>query len=217
MRAAVLIGAAPMDLKAPLQHARNAEDALRLIFADCAADAACNAAYPSLVDEWDAVLARFNAGPIPMATAAGDISVERGPFAEALRAQLTIESGQRNIPRLIHAAAQGDFAPYLEAVGPGGSSPFAEGQYLSIECTEGTARFAPAEVAPAVAGTFLGRYRVDEQIGACSLWPSSDIPEDYFKPVASVVPTLFFSGGQLTSSSGEKYAEIPPSIYKTPE
>lgn len=196
VRAAVLIGAAPMDLKVPLHHARNAEDALRLIFADCAADAACNAAYPSLVDEWEAVLARFNAGPIPMVTAAGVLPVERGPFAEALRAKLTIESSQRNIPSIIHAAAQGDFAPYLEAVGPGGSSPFAEGQYLSIECSEGTARIAPAEVGPAVAGTFLGRYRVDEQIGACGLWPSSDIPEEYFKPVASAVPTLFFSGGR---------------------
>lgn len=196
VRSAVLIGTTPMDVRLPLHHARNAEDALRLIFADCAADDACNAAYPSLPEEWNAVLARFNAGPIPMATKKGAIHVERGPFAEAFRARLTTESGQRDAPRLIHAAAGGDFGPFLEAVGPGGSSPFAEGLYLSVECGEGAARIKPADIAPAVAGTFLGRYRVDEQTGACGLWPSSDLPEDFFAPVASDVPTLFVVGGR---------------------
>jgi pimeloyl-ACP methyl ester carboxylesterase len=195
VRSAVLIGSTPMDVNIPLHHARNAQDALRLIFADCVFDPACDAAYPSLADEWTSLLARFNAGPIPVVTDDGVIHVERGPFAEAFRATLTTESGQRNAPRIIHAAAAGDFAPFLKAAG-GPSLPYAEGLYLSIECAEGAARIEPSEVAAAVAGTFLGRYRVDEQMDACGLWPSADIPEEFFQPVTSDVPTLFIAGGR---------------------
>jgi pimeloyl-ACP methyl ester carboxylesterase len=71
VRTATLMGVAPMDLKTPLSHARNAEAALRRIFNDCAADPACAAAYPSLEADWASIGALFDAGPIAMATPDG--------------------------------------------------------------------------------------------------------------------------------------------------
>lgn len=38
-------------------------------------------------------------------------------------------------------------------------------------CAESTRRITDAEIEAAVRGTFLGRYRVDEQRRACAEWP----------------------------------------------
>lgn len=194
--AAAFLGTVPMDLQTPLFHAANAEKTLRNIFADCAADAGCAAAYPRLVEDWQAVLARFDQGPVPMQSGETTLEVARGPFMEALRATMTTDSGQRRLPSIVHAAAKGDFTPYIEAVGPGGSSPIAEGLYLSIECSEGAPRISEAEVATVTTGTFLGRYRVDEQLGACRDWPGRELAEEFFTAVKADVPALFLAGGR---------------------
>ncbi len=195
VRSATMMGVAPMDLKTPLFHARNAEAALRLIFKDCAADAACAAAYPSLEADWVSVGALFDAGPIAMATPDGEIAVEKGPFMEAFRALLGSESGQRSVPKLIRATAARDFAPFVEAVTGGPRGFLAEGLYLSIECAEGTGLIEPAEIDESVAGTFLGRYRVDEQIAACREWGTPAAPNAFAEPVVSKTPVLLLVGG----------------------
>jgi pimeloyl-ACP methyl ester carboxylesterase len=196
VRAAAFLGTVPMDLRTPLEHAASAELTLRDIFADCAADTACAKAYPALANDWRAVMARFDDGPVSMRFGDGLVVVERGPFAEALRATMTTDAGQRRLPSIIHGAAHGDFAPFAEAVGPGGNSMIAEGLYLSIECSEGTHRFSEAEVVAATAGTFLGRYRVDEQVAACRIWPRRELPESFYSPVHGDVPALFLAGGR---------------------
>lgn len=196
VRAAAFLGTVPIGLRTPLDHAASAERTLRDIFADCAASEGCAAAYPRLQDDWQTLLARFEAGSVRMRIGEADVDVARGPFAESLRAQMTTDAGQRRIPSLVHAAARGDFKPFADAIGPGGSSPIAEGLYLSIECSEGAPRIASADIPAATAGTFLGRYRVDEQLGACQAWPQREVPEAFFAPVRSDVPALFLAGGR---------------------
>ncbi len=196
VRSAVLAGSAPMDLKTPLYHARNSENALRLIFTNCAADADCAAVYPSLEDDWAAIVARFEAGPVAMATPDGDLMVERGPFMETFRALLTTEGGQRRAPKLIRAVATGDFAPFVKATTSGPRGFIAEGLYLSVECAEGSALIDPAEIDAAKADTFLDRYRIDEQLGACAEWPIAEISPEFAEPVTSDVPTLIIAGGR---------------------
>jgi pimeloyl-ACP methyl ester carboxylesterase len=196
VRAAAFLGTVPMDLRTPLEHASSAERTLQDIFADCAADEACAAAFPRLRDDWQAVLARFDAGPVSMPFHGNTVEVERGPFSEAVRATMTTDAGQQRLPAIIHAAARGDFAPFAEAVGPGGNSPIAEGLYLSAECSEGTSRFSESDIGPATAGTFLGRYRVDEQVAACRAWPRREVPRSFHEPVRAEVPVLFLAGGR---------------------
>jgi pimeloyl-ACP methyl ester carboxylesterase len=196
VRAAAFLGTVPMDLRTPLEHAASAERTLRDLFADCAKDTACAAAFPRLADDWQSLLARFDAGPVDMKVGTARIAVEKGPFTEALRAMMTTDAGQRRIPALVSAAARGDFGPFLEAVGPGGGSMIAEGLYLSVECSESTSRISDADIAAATAGTFLGRYRIDEQLGACRAWPQRKIDELFFAPVESNVPVLFLAGGR---------------------
>ena len=196
VRAAAFLGTVPMDMRTPLEHAASAELTLRDIFADCAANEACAAAHPTLSQDWKTVLARFEAGPVPMVLEGSVVQVGKGPFAESMRAAMTTDAGQRRIPAVIHAAARGDFAPFLDLVRPGGGPSIAEGLYLSVECSEGALRIAEAGIPPATAGTFLGRYRLDEQLGACRDWPRREIAPSFFEPVRSDVPALFLAGGR---------------------
>lgn len=196
VHAAAFLGTVPIDLRTPLYHASSAEQTLKDIFSDCASDAACAAAYPRLTEDWQAVVARFDQGAVSMSFGTKTFEVERGPFMESLRATMTTDAGQRRLPAVVHAAAGGDFAPFAEVVGMGGGPSLAEGLYLSIECSEGATRIAEEEIATATAGTFLGRYRVDEQLGACREWPQRDLPEAFFAPVSAAVPVLFLAGNR---------------------
>jgi pimeloyl-ACP methyl ester carboxylesterase len=196
VRSAMMMGVPPTDLKAPLHHARNAEKTLRRIFADCAADAACAAAYPALEAKWSAVGDLFGAVPVTMSTPDGEIAVERGPFMEAFRSLLGSESGQRRVPRLIYAAAAGDFKPFVDAAANGPRGFIAEGLYLSIECAEGAPLIDPDEIEAATARSFLGRYRVDEQLAACKEWGTPAAPAAFAEPVVSATPVFLLAGGR---------------------
>lgn len=199
VRTAFLVGTAPIDFQPPLFHAANAQRALDALFYDCQTDASCRRAYPDLRGDWQRLLARLDAGPVraTIAGAAGGeqktVEIRRGAFAEAVRGLLSTTSQQRQLPRLIHRAAAGDYSPVVRALGDG-PSPFAEGLYLSVECAEGAARIAASDVGPATAGTFLGTYRVRGQLDACAQWPQGKLADGFFTPASAEVPVLMVSG-----------------------
>ncbi len=62
VRSAVLVGVAPLDEALPSHHAYAGQRAVDLLFAECAADAACHAAYPRIGEELQAVMARVDRG-----------------------------------------------------------------------------------------------------------------------------------------------------------
>ena len=61
VRSAFLIGTVPPDFRLPLPFAKASQNAWQKLVADCAVDAGCRDAFPNLQDEFDAVLARFEA------------------------------------------------------------------------------------------------------------------------------------------------------------
>ena len=187
VHSAVLVGFIPLDYRAPLYHAAAAQRLIDLLFFKCQIDQDCDTRYPDLRREWQTVLTRLDKAPV---TIAGK-TIRRGPFAEAVRSSLTTATGQRRLPSLIHAAAGGDFEPFLKSL-PKDSSQFAEGAYLSIVCSESVARIRPADVARATTGTFLGDYRVQQERVACAKWPSSEMKEEsYVEPQpATPVPVI---------------------------
>ena len=202
VRCAILIGTAPLDAKIPLHHARVAQDVLERLFDDCESDPDCAAAFPDLSRDWRELLARLDAGPLEVdyveasSGKTSHITLTRGPFADALRSLMYATSGQRQLPFLIHRAAQDDFAPLLDILLAGGEGlSITEGAYLSIICSEDTRWIAPNEIEPETQDTFLGDYRIVEQLRATSAWPLAEIPPDFLDPVVSDVPALFLAGG----------------------
>ena len=192
VHAAVLVGFAPLDYRAPLYHALNAQRVLDLLFYDCARDDACGAKYPGLRTEWQAVLGRFEAGPVIATRQGTQSSIARGPFGELVRNMLVTAAGQRALPRLIHAAAGGDFNGFFAAIG-GAAVPVAEGLYLSIVCSEAVSRI-PADSGRFTAGTFLGVYRVERERGACASWPRYELADNFYTPSRGGAPILVMSG-----------------------
>jgi pimeloyl-ACP methyl ester carboxylesterase len=193
VRRVVMAGFAPLDYKTPLFHALNAQRVLDLLFYKCRADETCTSKYPKLNDEWNALLARFDHSPAQVQWNGGPASLERGRFTEEVRNSFATTAGQRAFPAMVHAAFSGDFTPFLrhERTGP---SPFATGLYLTIACSEGASRIAPADVERYSAGTFLGDYRVRQELSACAEWPRYQLQPDFFRPPASSPPLLMLSG-----------------------
>jgi len=201
VRCAVLMGTVPVQEKLPLHHARGAEEVVQKLIDDCERDPSCGGKYPSIRNDWETLLESFQQGSV--STVYSDsldrrlVKLERGPFFEAFRTLLLMAATQRQVPRIVHHAARGDFAPFFALVPPDSttSSPFAEGLYLCITCPEGTQRITADEVASETANTFLGAYRVENQMQACSLWPTAALPDDALTPVTANIPTLFLVGG----------------------
>jgi pimeloyl-ACP methyl ester carboxylesterase len=192
VHAALLTGFAPLDYRAPLYHALNAQRVLDLLFYECARDEACGSKYPNLRAEWDAVLRRFDAGPVAVAVKGEQVAVTRGPFTEIVRNILTTAAGQRGLPRLIHAAAGGDFSGFVSGRA-GAAAPVAEGLYLSIVCSEAIPRI-PQDPTRFVAGTFLADYRVAREREACARWPRYHVSEDFYTAPRADIPILVMSG-----------------------
>jgi pimeloyl-ACP methyl ester carboxylesterase len=196
VRATALIGTVPIGEKLPLHHAANGQRALDLLFADCRADVACNAAFPNLAADWIGLQQRLARRPIVIQTSEGPLPVRQGPFNELVRDQLNAVESARRLPALISRAARQDYAPLVELSGAHAPAPGADGLYLSITCPEGTRRIRASEVGPATSRTSFGRYRIDQQIAACRLWTPARPAAALLTPLRSNRPVLLIAGGR---------------------
>jgi len=203
VRTAVVNGVAPIAFTNPLYHSSEAQKALDRTFRDCAATAACAAAFPDLGRKFDELLARLQAEPaLVTVTDPGtgqrvEIVLTRSGFAESLRVSTYYMPRARRVPLLIHRAWQGDYAPFVDAginSTRGLGSSLKIGMLLSVTCAEDVARIDPNTIVEITGGTYLGAERVRTQMAVCSIWPQGRIPSDYGEPVRADVPVLVLSG-----------------------
>jgi pimeloyl-ACP methyl ester carboxylesterase len=215
IRSAVLMGVMIMDARMPLYHARKAQESIDKLFDDCAADATCRAAFPTLRADLAAVMARLDKGPVKQTVKdlrtgkSAELSIAKGAFTTTLRAMQYSPFLSVRIPLYVHMAAQGDFAPMiqmtiLDRVDPGWDI----GLYLSITCAEDVARIDPQEVSALVANTYQGDDRIRDQKEACSFWPKATVPETFFQPLESTIPTLLLTGWLDPATPPEWAAEV---------
>jgi pimeloyl-ACP methyl ester carboxylesterase len=201
VRSAILLGVAPTDLKMPLHHAEAGARAMDLLLSECEQDARCNAAFPQIRDDWKNVLAQLEKQPArveyhpPDKSASTTVEIQPGVFAEKIRTWMYGRDQAARIPLIVHHAANGDFAPFLQqAIGPSIPDFLADGAYLSVTCAEDVPFINQEEAAKLNAGNPFGNYRVFQQTRACGMWPRGEIPTDFLQPVHSNAPVLIFSG-----------------------
>jgi pimeloyl-ACP methyl ester carboxylesterase len=208
VRTLVLNGASPVAYRNPLHHAREAETAIRALFAECAADRACSEAYPRLPEEWDALIRRLDGNPPQVAIrhpdtgAATRVRLNRSAFTEAVRALLYGAESGREVPWLVHRTYRGDHATAAElaaAVGRNTRQGLTFGLLLSVICSEDVPRIRPDEIGPETAGTFGRDERVRTQMAACETWPTGEVPSGYGEPVRSDVPRAWGGHDELRS------------------
>jgi pimeloyl-ACP methyl ester carboxylesterase len=213
VRSAILLAVAPTDLKMPLHHSESAARAMDLLLGKCEQDAACHAAFPQIRDDWKNALAQLEKQPARVEyssdgkAAPTTVEIQRGVFAEKIRTWMYGRDKAARIPMIVHHAAGGHFAPFLQqAIGPSIPDFVADGMYLSVTCAEDVPFINQEEAAKLNADNPFGNYRVFQQTRACGLWPRGRIPADYQDPVSSNAPVLIFSGN-MDPVTPPKYGE----------
>ncbi|HEY2799072.1 MAG TPA: alpha/beta hydrolase [Chthoniobacterales bacterium] len=215
VRTVTLMGVAPTDLKMPLYHAQAAARAMELLLKECESDPQCHAAFPQIRQDWQNVLTQLGRKPArvqyspPDKSAPVAVEIQRDIFAEKVRTMMYGADSARRIPLMVHRAATGDFAPFLqEAIKPGIPDFIADGMYLSVTCAEDVPFIDQAEAAELNAGNPFGNYRVFQQTRACGLWPRGQVPPDFQEPVRSDAPVLIFSGNLDPITPPERGEEV---------
>jgi pimeloyl-ACP methyl ester carboxylesterase len=202
IRTTIIDGVATTSMRILFEALLNGEAQLVATIADCGANAACNAAYPRLAEDWarlarDYALERSVAIAHPRTglrqTLVADLPVIDG----ALRTLLYSADYSAMIPELITRAAAGELAPLFAAalritgdLGRGMNI----GLQLSVVCAEDAHRVGADDLNRARAypgaATVLGH--IDR---ACKEWPRGAVPAEFHQPTTSDKPVLLFSGG----------------------
>lgn len=203
VRSAFLSGAAPLENRNPLYHAPSAQRAFERVADQCAADAACHAAFPDVRGDLNAVLTQLRARPArvtvshPATGAPTEVTVSDLNFADALRVMMYSATSSRTVPYLLSRARQGDVTPFAQTAvrsSRGLLGGLRLGLLLSVTCGEDTVRIRPEEIATMTAGTYLGDTRVRNQMRVCEIWPRGALSPDHAATFTSDVPTVIVSG-----------------------
>ncbi len=199
VRTAFLGSPVPIDAGGPLHFARTEETALDHMFENCAAEAACHAAFPNLREDFQQLVRLLDAGEVRVRVpgAPDPVVLSRGRLAEWVRSQLYRPHDAAALPWFLHRASAGDWSPIVDNMlsdARDAEQDLSFGLFFSITCSEDVAFVTEKDVAAATGNTFLGDYRMRQQQAACSVWPRARLPKGYRQPVRSSSPTLFVTG-----------------------
>lgn len=213
IRTASLFIPAILNFDRPLNYARFGQRALELVIEDCRAEPACNERFPDLEGDLARVLTALEEQPAtvefidPHTGQPTTRELIRGVFTDELWVALLYHS--REVPRIIHSAANGDFGPLVELFVPEEpEDPEPEGHYWSVVCPEETNRLDPEKVIEAAEGTFGGTYMSDEYMAACEAWGLPTHPEHPIEAQTFDIPALIVTGDQDPVTPPEYGEEI---------
>ena len=219
VRAAILDGVAPTDMRLPLYFPRDAQRAFDLLVKDCAADAGCNTAYPHLGERMQTLMARLEQNPPtvkvtdPRTGQPVVMTIDARLLADIVVFSLYVPAATTLVPAIIAAGERNDFQGLLAlgsiADGGGGEPNMSIGMQLSVICTEDAPRNTPDDLDREAKATLFGKYVMSIQSRACSFWPRGKAAASYYEPVTSAIPTLVLSGGidPVTPTWGEQVAK----------
>ena len=201
--AMVLDGVVPYDFKIPLSYAATLQESVNRALSSCRSRAGCRDSFPDLDQQWQSLVNRFRKGPVevtvtPRNGGPAKVKMHLGDFGYAVRGILYRVDQSRQLPSMIaNAATTGNldhFAQRYYSRAADFETDFADGLHLASLCSEETSQIRDADVAGATAGSFIGRYLIDEYRNACAGWPRARLPEGVRQPLTARVPTLLVSG-----------------------
>lgn len=202
VRAIVIDGVAPPELRLPLFMARDAQRALDLLLAACDGDAACRERYPHLSPRVRALIERLDREPLktrlvhPRTGIADDVTVKGSLIAGTIFGALYSPLASSLIPALVERAERNDFQGMLALamINDGLVDNMAIGMQMSVLCAEDFPRISPEDARRASTGTVFGKHLVETRLKICGFWPKGKVEAAYYEPVKSSVPTLILSG-----------------------
>src|SRR5688572_25271995 len=208
VRSLVLQGAIPQDVSLARTAARDAQNALDRVIADCAADPFCRTSFPALRRELSTLLARLDRGPLtvrvehPRSEDSVTVALTRDVFADRLRIMLYSTRLSRRIPIVLHRAHEGDWTPFVTLAYELSRVVFDQldaGAHLSAACVDDMSPSSDTR------GTFLGDYRLRMYREACAAWPHARAPDNRGAVTASVL--VLHIAGALDPVTPPRFAE----------
>jgi pimeloyl-ACP methyl ester carboxylesterase len=218
VRTVVLDSVTPQDLALGTEHAQKLDQALHRVLSSCAADAACNAAYPQVEQDLAAMIRRLDASPVelsvdhPLTGRPFAVKFDHDALAAAIRFMTYSSETQALLPLLIHEAAEsgqyGRLASQMLISASDITSSISQGMELSVICAEDFPLFPPpaADAAAPGAPSLMGDSMLKASRIQCGIWPRGEVPGDFHDPVVSDKPTLLLSG-ELDPVTPPEYAE----------
>jgi pimeloyl-ACP methyl ester carboxylesterase len=199
-RTVTLDSVAATDWELGPQNPANAQHALDLVFERCAADPACQAAFPNSRADFQKLIATLRQQPAevtlpdPISGNLTHVKLSANQVATTIQMLLYAPETVAMIPLLVHeTTVRGDFsllaAQYLISTGDFGQSIY-DGLYLSVLCAEDVP-FYPTN--PVQVESYLPD-RTADITRQCAIWPSAKVSSEFKQPVRSAIPTLLLSG-----------------------
>ncbi|HEX2568705.1 MAG TPA: alpha/beta fold hydrolase [Polyangia bacterium] len=217
VRAVVLDGVAAPDWLLGPPMARDAERAIELLWARCAADPDCHARFPRPSEEFKALLGRLADKPVeltvddPVTAAPTPVKVTRTLLASTVRLLSYVPATQALLPLLVHTAAGGDLrAIAAQSLRARDVVHLSEGMHFAVACSEDFP-FYPPDAAESGRGTYVGDAGVLAYMAGCTIWPRGTLPADYHTPVRGDAPVLLLSGelDPVTPPSNAEQVALP--------
>lgn len=220
-RSVVLDAVVSPDYRLFLNTAQDADRALNLLFARCAADMACNEAFPNAAGEFRALLTRLDAGPItttlpdPVSAEPITMTLDRADLLNLTFPLLYTPEIAALLPLNLEQADAGNWAPLLAQVGASDAGLYL-GMFYAVACTEDAPFVDPAEAAGLAENTLFGD-RTKVLLEVCTSWPRGALSAGWDAPVVSDVPVLLLSG-EADPVTPPQYAErvaetLPNSLH----
>jgi pimeloyl-ACP methyl ester carboxylesterase len=198
LRRTVLDGVAPPDMVLPYSASPDNQAALDALWASCAAQSACRAAFPHLAADWAALkasLPRIVTVADPLTGEPERVTMTSAGLMAALRAPLYSPVLASALPQAVSNAAQGRFDALLALSGylaSRGSLQVAEGMHFSVICAEDAPRMAAGHEAP---GAEFGELFAVVYQRVCAQWPRGAVPAGFYSLPRATRPVLLLSGG----------------------
>ena len=175
---------------------------LKKVWAACAADAACNAAYPDPEGVLTQIVTDLDATPQPVDVTLPDGTTTTVQVNGAIAMEALFNGINRNtvktLPSLVYRMKDGDFQYTLSGLLPGYLLPGenARAMHFAVNCSDDPVTDADATKAGVDApyATLLAR-EVQEGADACAILGVPQLPDSSDQPLTSDIPTLLLQGG----------------------
>jgi pimeloyl-ACP methyl ester carboxylesterase len=208
LRSVVLDSTYPPDVDLYLESPANVERATSLLFQSCAADPACNAAFPDLRAVFFDTVDRLNENPLsfqvtnPLTNESYDALLDGDSMLALLFQFLYITEVLPSLPQIIYDASQGDLSLITLLYGSllAQAEAMSIGMQFSVQCNEEFAFTSLQEFETALAqypqwnGMFEGATVGKLGFDVCAAWDSGQADASENQPVSSDVPTLVMAG-----------------------
>lgn len=203
-RVAVIDGVVPSTQALGTMIAAHSQQAFDQVLARCAADPACNEAFPDLKQSYQSLASRLKEAPVPLTLRhpvtgkSTDIELTFPHLMMWLRLSLYAPETTAIIPLTLHQAFEGDYLPIaanalrlISSV----TGAMSYGMHNAVMCSEDAPFFNDDEVDfDAMRASYMGEQMYETLKQICSVWPEGVIDPNIKSVLKSDVPTLVLSG-----------------------